>query len=70
VRDLLEDPAANVSTAGDAGHFWVMVAALKRFVEEQGAGSLPLEVCSPPLCCRSERMNRASPQSKEGGGDF
>lgn len=24
--------------------FWVLVAALKRFVEEEGKGSLPLEV--------------------------
>jgi lipopolysaccharide biosynthesis protein len=26
--------------------FWVLVAALKRFVEEEGKGNLPIEVLS------------------------
>ena len=47
MRELLEDPEASVS-GKDPPHFWVMVAALKRFVEDQGKGSLPLEVQSSP----------------------
>ncbi len=43
VRGLLEESAASVS-GQEGGHFWVMVAALKRFVENEGEGSLPLEV--------------------------
>ena len=56
----MDDPAAasvsaenGASTSEDhttdEAAFWIMTAALKRFVEGEGNGDLPLEVCSPQL---------------------
>lgn len=39
---MLEDEATRVGP--QSTDFWVLAAALKRFVEQEGAGSLPLEV--------------------------
>ena len=51
----MEDPAAEPSSSSD--DFWLLVAALKRFVASEGNGSLPLEVSSktagPWLCSRA-----------------
>ena len=58
VRELLEDPEASVS-GKDPPHFWVMVAALKRFVEDQGKGSLPLEVQIAPLSSFQKQPSRS-----------
>lgn len=43
VREILDDSSASISGA-DVDDFWILVAALKRFVENEGAGNLPLEV--------------------------
>jgi len=45
VRAILQDEAA-AGVAAKSDDFWVLAAALKRFIEEEGHGSLPLEVCS------------------------
>lgn len=44
MRAILQDEAA-ARVAAKSDDFWVLAAALKRFVEEEGHGSLPLEVC-------------------------
>ena len=41
VRAVLEDEATRI--APQSPDFWVLAAALKRFVEGEGGGSLPLE---------------------------
>ena len=43
VRAILQDEAT-ASADAKTDDFWVLVAALKRFVEEEGHGGLPLEV--------------------------
>ena len=42
VRAVLEDEAASVGP--HSTDFWVLAAALKRFIDGEGQGSLPLEV--------------------------
>ena len=42
VRAVLEDEAASVGP--HSADFWVLAAALKRFIDGEGQGSLPLEV--------------------------
>ena len=42
VRTVLDDPEASVSETSD--DFWLLTAALRRFVDHEGAGRLPLEV--------------------------
>lgn len=42
VRAILEDEATSVSP--DSDDFWVLAAALKRFVDNEGQGCLPVEV--------------------------
>ena len=39
----MQDEAADTATSS-SDDFWVLAAALKRFVENEGGGSLPLEV--------------------------
>ncbi len=46
VRAVLEDDAASVGP--HSADFWVLAAALKRFIDGEGQGSLPLEVIN--LC--------------------
>ena len=45
VRTVLEDEATRVEP--ESAEFWILAAALKRFVEGDGQGSLPLEVSFP-----------------------
>lgn len=56
----MDDPAAASVSAENGAYtseeyttdeaaFWIMTAALKRFVEGEGNGDLPLEVCLPHL---------------------
>ena len=52
VMEILKDPASAVTASSD--NFWAMAAGLQRFVEQEGNGSLPLEVHSA----------RAQPASK------
>lgn len=49
VRSILEDDAASVSKESD--NYWVLTAALKRYVDNEGKGQLPIEVCMPPKLC-------------------
>lgn len=42
--EILKDPATAVTASSD--NFWAMAAGLQRFVEQEGNGSLPLEVHS------------------------
>ena len=42
VRSILEDEATSVSPESD--DFWVLAAALKLFVDNEGKGCLPVEV--------------------------
>ena len=50
--EILKDPATAVTASSD--NFWVMAAGLQQFVEQEGNGSLPLEV----------HDNRVQPASK------
>lgn len=43
VQSILDDPAADVA-GKPAEDFWILVAALRQFVEAEGEGNLPLEV--------------------------
>lgn len=45
VRSILEDDAASVNKDSDS--YWVLAAALKRYVDNEGRGQLPIEVCMP-----------------------
>ena len=47
VAALLTDEAATPSPSSDS--FWVLVAALKRFVEGEGGGCLPLDGTIPDM---------------------
>lgn len=49
VRSILEDEAASVSKESD--HYWILTAALKRYIDNEGKGQLPIEVCMPPILC-------------------
>ena len=42
--EILKDPATAVTASSD--NFWVMAAGLQQFVDQEGNGSLPLEVHS------------------------
>lgn len=42
VQAIMQDEAAE-SASSSSDDFWVLAAALKRFVENEGCGSLPLE---------------------------
>ena len=44
VQCILDDPAVTPS-GPEMPEFWVLVAALKQFIANEGHGSLPLEVC-------------------------
>ena len=46
VRSILEDEGTSVSPESD--DFWVLAAALKRFVDNEGKGCLPVEVSNLP----------------------
>ncbi|KAG2486394.1 hypothetical protein HYH03_014972 [Edaphochlamys debaryana] len=49
VRGLLEDEAAGPRLRADSDEFWVLVAALRAFVEGEGQGTLPLEGSIPDM---------------------
>ena len=42
VKAIVEDEAASVSKESD--NYWVLAAALKRYLEKEGNGQLPIEV--------------------------
>jgi hypothetical protein len=42
VQAIMQDDAADIADS-NSDDFWVLAAALKRFVEDEGRGSLPLE---------------------------
>lgn len=46
VKSILEDDAANVNKESD--NYWVLTAALKRYIDNEGKGQLPIEVCMAP----------------------
>ncbi len=53
VKAIVEDEAASVSKESD--NYWVLAAALKRYLDNEGNGQLPIEVYTfvvlqPPLC--------------------
>lgn len=53
VKAIVEDEAASVSKESD--NYWVLAAALKRYLANEGNGQLPIEVYTfvvsqPPLC--------------------
>ncbi len=55
VRSVLEDDATSVGP--HSTDFWILAAALKRFIDGEGQGSLPLEVINlvrPCTCCKIE----------------
>lgn len=43
VRAIVGDEAANVDQKSD--NYWVLAAALKRYISNEGKGQLPIEVC-------------------------
>ena len=43
VRSILEDEATNVGK--DSDNYWVLAAAVKRYIDTEGKGQLPIEVC-------------------------
>lgn len=47
VRSILEDEATSVSPESD--DFWVLAAALKRFVDNEGKGCLPVQGALPDM---------------------
>lgn len=47
VKSILEDDAASVNKESD--NYWVLTAALKRYIDNEGKGQLPIEVCMAPL---------------------
>ncbi|GLC42485.1 hypothetical protein PLESTB_001103300 [Pleodorina starrii] len=49
VKALLEDEAAGSGLGPSSDEFWIMVAALRQFVENEGAGTLPLEGSIPDM---------------------
>ena len=49
VRCILEDDAVSVSKESD--NYWVLAAALKGYIDKEGKGQLPIEVCMPPELC-------------------
>ncbi|KAL5723622.1 NEDD8-activating enzyme E1 regulatory subunit axr1 [Ranunculus cassubicifolius] len=52
LRQIINDPSAEVdSTSSD---FWVMVAALKEFIENEGGGEPPLEGSIPDMTSLTE----------------
>lgn len=53
LRALLE-VASTVGTAPDAPQFWLLAAALGRFVEKEGNGRLPLEGSIPDMTSTTE----------------
>mmetsp|Transcript_21156 Transcript_21156/g.58704 ORF Transcript_21156/g.58704 Transcript_21156/m.58704 type:complete len:539 (-) Transcript_21156:37-1653(-) len=52
VQVILDDPSADVTPASD--DFWVMVAALKVFVADEGKGLLPLDGVVPDMTATTE----------------
>lgn len=44
VRSIVEDEAVKVSKESD--NYWVLAAALKRYLDQDGNGQLPIEVHS------------------------
>ncbi len=44
VKAIVEDEAATVSKESD--NYWVLTAALKRYLDNEGNGQLPIEVCT------------------------
>lgn len=54
VRALLEDEEAGPGLRPDSDPFWIMVAALKAFVENEGRGALPLEGSIPDMHATTE----------------
>ena len=49
VKSILEDDAASVNKESD--NYWVLTAALKRYIDNEGKGQLPIEVGMAPLLC-------------------
>ncbi|KAL3148869.1 hypothetical protein ABBQ32_001742 [Trebouxia sp. C0010 RCD-2024] len=47
VRAILEDKAARVNKESD--NYWVLAAALKRFIDNEGQGQLPIEGSLPDM---------------------
>lgn len=65
VRSILEDEAASVNKESD--NYWVLAAALKRFIDNEGQGQLPIEVCIPQTALTLHRsaasLSSAKPES-------
>ncbi|GIL80934.1 hypothetical protein Vretimale_9348 [Volvox reticuliferus] len=58
VRALLDDEAAGSGLRPGSDEFWIMVAALKEFMENEGAGTLPLEGSIPDMHATTEMYLR------------
>ena len=58
VQAIMRDEAADCA-ASNADDFWVLAAALKRFVENEGCGSLPLEVTQHLACTAAACLSYA-----------
>ena len=67
VHQLFADPAASVS-GQEADDFWILVAALKRFVQQEGNGQLPLEASSIAPCLSCGLPCRCSSMAGSLGG--
>ncbi|GLI60728.1 hypothetical protein VaNZ11_002954 [Volvox africanus] len=65
VRALLDDEAAGPGLRPGSNEFWIMVAALKEFVESEGAGTLPLEGSIPDMHATTEMYLRVQHLYKE-----
>lgn len=63
VKAILNDAATSLTSNSD--DFWVMAAALKRFVDAEGHGDLPLEVCDGNNLCFPLCFLPANPKESE-----
>lgn len=52
LRHILDDPCAEVNSS--SSHFWVMVAALKEFIANEGGGEAPLDGSIPDMTSSTE----------------
>ncbi len=49
VQDVVNDPNASTKLASSSSNYWILVAALKRFMENEGNGLLPLPGSLPDM---------------------
>lgn len=49
VQDVINDPNASTKLASNSNNYWILVAALKRFMENEGNGLLPLPGSLPDM---------------------